>query len=579
MRFLVLACDYDGTLAHGGAVDEATLAALVRCRESGRRVILVTGRELVDLAQNFPALEHFDYVVAENGATLYHPATREEKLLGERPPDAFVAALESRGVAPLSVGRVIVATWEPHETAVLQTIRDLGLELQVVFNKGAVMVMPSGLNKATGLQAALNELGMSAHNVVAIGDAENDHALLAAAEAGVAVANAIPTLAERADWVTEGRCGAGTTELIDRLIKNDLADLAPRLKRHHILLGHDVDGSAVTLRPYGINILISGTTGSGKSTLATALVERLAERHYQICVVDPEGDYENFLNAVVIGSPKQPPDFEKVQRVLADPRENVVVNLNAVPLADRPAGFMSLLSRLGELRAHTGHPHWIIVDEAHHVLPSSWEPTALAIPSHLDRMIFITLEESNMLAAPVLRAVDTVLAVGSDSQTTFQRFGQATDLPVPELTNVQLQAGEVLYWCIHEGSPKVVKLVPGQLERRRHSRKYAEGDLGPERSFYFRGPQGRLKLRAHNMIIFLLIAEGVDDETWLYHLRRGEYSKWFRESIKDGALAEEAARIEQSMADSADPSRTAIKTLLEEHYTLPGGPATPVTPR
>ena len=61
----------------------------------------------------------------------------------------------------MSTGRVIVATWEPHETIVLETIRDLGLELQVIFNKGAVMVLPAGVNKATGLAAALEQLGLS----------------------------------------------------------------------------------------------------------------------------------------------------------------------------------------------------------------------------------------------------------------------------------------------------------------------------------------------------------------------------------------------------------------------------------
>ena len=59
-------------------------------------------------------------------------------------------------------GRVIVATWEPYETMVLETIRDLGLELQVIFNKGAVMVLPAGVNKATGLACALEQLGLSA---------------------------------------------------------------------------------------------------------------------------------------------------------------------------------------------------------------------------------------------------------------------------------------------------------------------------------------------------------------------------------------------------------------------------------
>src|SRR4051812_42270742 len=132
MRYLALATDYDGTLAHHGGVDEPTLEAVERLRKSGRRLVLVTGRELDELLEVCPQIEIFDRVVAENGALLYRPATREEKVLGERPPDAFVEALTARGVGPISVGRVIVATWEPHQTAVLDVIRELGLELQVI---------------------------------------------------------------------------------------------------------------------------------------------------------------------------------------------------------------------------------------------------------------------------------------------------------------------------------------------------------------------------------------------------------------------------------------------------------------
>jgi len=217
-QYLALACDYDGTLAHDGVVEETVVAALSRWRGTGRRLLLVTGRELRDLRHAFPHLDLFDYVVLENGATLYNPATGDEKPLAAPPSSEFVDELRARGVGPISVGRVIVATWSPHETTVLATIRDLGLELQVIFNKGAVMVLPSGVNKATGLAAALAALGISTENVVAVGDAENDHALLAAVKLGVAVANAVPSLKEHAALVTVGDHGRGVIELIDRLI-------------------------------------------------------------------------------------------------------------------------------------------------------------------------------------------------------------------------------------------------------------------------------------------------------------------------------------------------------------------------
>src|SRR5581483_11509549 len=209
-----------------------------------------------------------------------------ETPLAQRPPDSFVAALRARGVGPISVGRVLVATWEPHETVVLETIKDEGLELQVIFNKGAVMILPAGVNKATGLAAALTRMCLSPHNAIGIGDAENDHALLAFCECGVAVANALPTLKEAADFVTTGARGAGVTELVSAVLHDDLASHEPELTRHHILLGVDSHGQEVRIRPYGETILLAGNTGSGKSELAAGLLESLCEAKYSFCVID-----------------------------------------------------------------------------------------------------------------------------------------------------------------------------------------------------------------------------------------------------------------------------------------------------
>lgn len=224
MRYLALACDYDGTIATDGVVSNETVAALERWRQSGRKLILVTGRELEDLFGIFPHANLFDRIVVENGALLYRPATREEKLLGDRPPEEFIKRLRDRNVNPLSVGRVIVATWRPNEIAVMETIGELGLQLQVIFNKNAVMVLPSGVNKASGLSVALSELGLSPQNTVGVGDAENDRDLFSMCQCRVAVANALPILKECADFVTKGERGAGVIELIDKMIASDLSE-------------------------------------------------------------------------------------------------------------------------------------------------------------------------------------------------------------------------------------------------------------------------------------------------------------------------------------------------------------------
>jgi hydroxymethylpyrimidine pyrophosphatase-like HAD family hydrolase len=222
MRYVGLACDYDGTLALDGVVNDATVAALERLRASGRRLLLVTGRDLDDLRRVFAQVELFDRIVAENGGLLYDPGTREARLLAEGPPPEFIRELQRRGVAPLSVGRVIVATSKPHGPTVFQIIHEMGLELQVILNKGAVMALPSGVNKATGLQYALDGLKLSPHDIVGIGDAENDEAFLAACGYAVAVANALESVKTCADWVTPSDHGTGVIELIDRMLASDL---------------------------------------------------------------------------------------------------------------------------------------------------------------------------------------------------------------------------------------------------------------------------------------------------------------------------------------------------------------------
>ena len=232
MRYLALVCDYDSTLADQGIVKDSTIAALRRLSQSGRKLILVTGRELDDLLRVFPANEVFDRIVAENGALLYNPSTRKSKPLADPPPSEFVDALRKAGVEPLSVGKVIVSTIKPHDSTVLKAIRALGLEMQVIYNRDSVMVLPSGVNKSTGLRAALSDLGLSSHHAVAVGDAENDHALLNMCECGVAVANAIPTLKERADFVTSEPDGKGVEQLIDMLLLDDLANIKPRGRSH-----------------------------------------------------------------------------------------------------------------------------------------------------------------------------------------------------------------------------------------------------------------------------------------------------------------------------------------------------------
>jgi hypothetical protein len=349
-----------------------TVAALERVRASGRRLLLVTGRALDDRCAVFPHGPLFDRIIAENGAVLCDPANQQPTLLRTPPPEAFVQALRTRGGFPLSSGRVIVATWQPQELPVIDVSRELGLELQVTFHKGAVMVLPPGVTQATGLAAALHPLGLSPHTLAGVGDAEHDHAVLRRCECAVAVAHALPMVRDGADLVTQGVHGAGVRELIARLLASDVAELEPHLTRHHLLLGTREDGPEVRLSPHGGLILLAGTSGSGKSTLATGVLERLMEARSQCCLLDPEGDDDPFEGAVVLGNRQRAPSVAEAFRLLEPPDQHVVVNLLGWPLHDRPGFFTAFLADLHELRARTGRPHWLVADEAHHLLPAAW---------------------------------------------------------------------------------------------------------------------------------------------------------------------------------------------------------------
>ncbi|TMB08849.1 MAG: HAD-IIB family hydrolase [Deltaproteobacteria bacterium] len=550
MRYLAVATDYDGTLAEQGTVRPETVAAVERLRKSGRRVVLVTGRELRDLQTVFDRFDLFDLVVAENGALLYRPQTREEKCVAEPPPPALAERLRQRGATPLHTGRVIVATREPYEVAAVEVVRELGLEWQVIFNKGAVMLLPSGVNKQTGLTLALEELCLSMRNTVAVGDAENDHAMLAASECGVAVANALDSLKERADLVTRGARGAGVEELIDRIIEDDLRSVV--VARHALLLGTRRDGTESRIAPAGRRLLIAGPSGSGKTTVATGFIERLMAAGYQCCIVDSEGDYGGFEGLVSVGTQERAPAVGEILELLAKPSVHVAVSMVAVPVNDRPAFFATLLPRLQELRARTGRPHWIVIDEAHHLFPASWQPAPLTLPRELGGVLMVTANPQQVSPA-MLETVDTALAVGKTPERALQPFGR-----VPP---VELEDGEVLAWSNGQAEP--LRLVQGKAQMR-HRRKYAAGVGGD--AFVFRGPQGKLKLRAQNLGIFLQMAEGVDEETWMHHLARRDYSKWFRTVIKDDALAAEAEQIE---GGGGPESRDRIRDAIGKRYTLP----------
>jgi hypothetical protein len=409
--------------------------------------------------------------------------------------------------------------------------------------------------------AALDGLHLSPVNVVGVGDAENDLAFLAVCGCSVAVANALDTVKAKVDIITRAPRGAGVTEFID-LWRTDARKAFSGIRRHDLYLGDAVlDGAPVNLPANSGAVLIAGSSGAGKSKLATLLLERITDRGYQVCVIDPEGDYETLSYLALVGDSQRTPSPEEVVGLLQSSMTNVSANLLGTEISDRPVYFEMILSQLGKLRVSTGRPHWIILDEAHHLIPNTVEShhfTADVSPS-----IIVPTRPGN-LGAAALAAVRTVVGVGENAHQLVAEFCHTVGEAAPPLGRMPNDT-QVIVWARDSiEAPRLVVIGRPREEHLRHTRKYAEGRLGEDRSFYFSGPANALNLRAHNLATFLQLAQGVDDETWLFHLRRGDYTRWFRDSIKDNDLADEVESLESS--DDPVQSRASLSASVKRRY-------------
>jgi hydroxymethylpyrimidine pyrophosphatase-like HAD family hydrolase len=458
VRYHALACDYDGTLAPEGTILPETWAALQRLRAAGRRVLLVTGRRLEDLQQVCPDLSVFDAVVSENGAVFSKPSVPTPRLLAPAPPQAFIDRLRARGVTPLDRGGVIVATVQPHEREVVDAIRELGLELQVIFNKGAVMVLPSGVNKASGLEFALTDLGLSRHEVVGVGDGENDHAFLAHCELSVAVADAVPSLAEAADIVTRGGAGVGVIQLVDALIADDARVLTPRRPRHQIPLGLRDDGTSFTMPPRDGTILCVGKEDGPRSALLGQVLQRLADESYQSCVIDPAGVHGAEATgkdvAVVLGVPDRAPTVPEIVAALAAPGRHLVVNLAALPPGDQPGFVAQLIAALGELRARIGRPHFLAIDRAELVFSHD------SLPGGVPEALVVATGAAERLPPRLLASVSLLLSAAPGAAAGLEAAAATLCREAPRRHEVDLSPGEALAWPLTDGgSPLVLRIA------------------------------------------------------------------------------------------------------------------------
>lgn len=573
-----IAVDFDGTLTATGHPAPEVLGAIDRVRARGLRVVLVTGRILDELLDVFPeALDHFDTVVAENGAVL--AAADHERTLSPPVDDAIDKALASRGIA-FRRGLVILAvSANANDQAVYETIGCCGLDCQVARNRGELMVVPAGVSKATGLTQALAAFGISTHSAVAIGDAENDLAMLDACELGVAVANAVPSLAERADLVLGEPDGSGVRSLLEGPLGD--GDLPLRSHRWHVTLGNRDDGSWVRIPAAGIDLLVVGGSGSGKSFSAGLVAEQLVALGYVLCVIDPEGDHAALASlprTASLGGSATPPDPDDVARILRHSLTSVVVDLSLVSAPERDEWVCRLLGLLEGQRATHGVPHWLLIDEAH--APLGRRPGVTACPECIrtERKghCLVTYRPDELTRA-TLSGLDYVLLHASDDgvdRDSLEAVQRVSGVPPQalEAQAVGLRFGDAL--LVRAGEPPDVQrlvLSSRWVRHVRHWHKYASSQLPAERRFVFRHPSGAVVGVAGNLVEFHRLVHRCDVDTLSRHSRASDFSRWLRDVIGDAGLADAFSALEKPIANGrsrpeVQDARMAMVAAVEQRY-------------
>lgn len=543
------AVDYDGTLTVSPRPDDHVLSALRAVRATGRRCVLVTGRILAELRADFPdANAHFDAIVGENGAVVWRPGTADRAIAA--PINAsLLAALHSRGILARR-GLVLIATKAAYGDIVNEEIARLGLEAQIVRNRGELMVVPTGITKGSGVTETLEELGLSHHSAVGIGDAENDHSLLEACEIGVAVANAIPSLRARADVVLAKADGAGVADFLLGPFLIGVPEVEST--RWRITLGEAEDGSVVAIPASGINVEIYGPSGSGKSFIAGLIAEQLVAMRYIVCVIDLEGDHlplADRYGVMPLGGRRTLPEPAEAAALLTE-GVSVIADLSMLSEERKRKYAVELLDALHRTREQCGLPHWIVVEEAHIPMAAGhagWWSEASS-PSGLCLVSY----HPELVCGHLTSRADVVITLDSPTEgvVTLRR-----DATARRFTPSARATAHVRHW-----------------------HKYLAGRLPAHRHFHFRDSRGLTGHTAANVPEFMAVVRHATSDVLRHHAAGEDFSRWLGDMFRDDSVARAlrgAERVLVSNDGSAASAafRAELQRLVDDHYGAGGHPA------
>ena len=563
-RFAALAFDYDGTLTQSDRLSTTVLSHLRAQREDGTRLVLVTGRILAELRHAAPGVEEeFDAVVAENGAVLVDQDGVRDLAT---PIDPELArALTHRDVS-VRAGRVVLAGRGRDAATALEEIGRLGLDCQLVRNRSELMILPSGISKGTGLMEALAELGVSRHSTLAVGDAENDLPLLAVAEVGVAVANAVDSLKRTADVVLEGADGDGVVELLTGPVVSGAHRVLPRRRR--LVLGHRSDGNPVSVAATPHELLITGASGAGKSFLVGLLVERLVQQQYGVLVIDREGDHAVLAarrGLLVLDGASGLPAPAEVVTLFAHRFASLIVDVSLLTSEEQDAYTAELLPLVIAHQLATGSPQWVVLDEAHALTdhPAGGPPrgTGHILATHLP----------DQLPTAVRERIDTVIVLpgagdGADQvrctvEQLHPRGGELMGLVEG------LRRGQGALVSTSGGAPVAFQLDERFTRHVRHWHKYTDAQLPDHLRFRF--GHGGCEGTAANVREFHRGLRRVSPEALATHLLHRDLSRWVREVLSDEQLGAAVADTEYAVRDGIEDVESARLVLLhevEEHF-------------